>query len=85
MITIDRATPEDKTIAEHNQEMIMMAYARMEKDSRVEYNYEHILNIVKECEEIQSDHTESFFTRETAKVNAYNQIREVLGYGRGES
>jgi len=80
MITIDRVTPEDRIIAEHNQEMIMMAYARTGK----EYNYEHILNIVKECEEIQSDHTETFFARETAKVKAYNQIREVLGYGRSD-
>lgn len=38
-----------------------------------------IKEIIKECEELQ-DSSESSYTKEQAKINAYNSIKELLDY-----
>lgn len=42
------------------------------------YMQEEIERIVTDCEYVQHSHT-SDYTREQAKVNAYNEIKEILG------
>lgn len=37
---------------------------------------EEIMRIIQECEDIQESH-ESSYTKEQAKVSAYNQIKEL--------
>ena len=39
--------------------------------------YDEILDIVKNCEDIQQSH-ESDYTKEQAKISAYNEIKEML-------
>ena len=40
--------------------------------------YDEILDIVRNCEDIQQSR-ESDYTKEQAKISAYNEIKEILG------
>lgn len=42
------------------------------------WHLSEVVRIVTDCEKIQKSH-ESSFTKEMAKVNAYNEIKEILG------
>lgn len=53
----------------------------MEKryDHLSEMREKEINRIIEECEELQRSN-ESSFTKEQAKISAYNEIKEVLGW-----
>ena len=40
--------------------------------------YDEIFKVVRNCEEIQQSR-ESDYTKEQAKISAYNEIKEILG------
>ena len=44
-----------------------------------EMREKEINRIIEECEELQRSN-ESSFTKEQAKISAYNEIKEVLGW-----
>ena len=49
-----------------------------EEKTMNEWHLSEVVRIVTDCEKIQKSH-ESSFTKEMAKVNAYNEIKEILG------
>ena len=49
-------------------------------DALMKLNYERILEVIQECEEIQTS-GESGYTKEQSKLSAYEEIKDILGIG----